>query len=55
MKDNILEEIKKFAFQKLSQNYNFCDYDHSLQKTTMKAEDRQGNGIIITFELKPSK
>lgn len=53
MKDNILEEIKEFAFHKLSQNYGFCSYSHNSTKTTMATDNRQGNEIIITFELKP--
>ena len=53
MKNEVLEEIKEFAKNKLNQSYGFCGVAEGDDCAWLNSSDQQGNDIKITIESEP--
>jgi hypothetical protein len=49
MKNEVLEEIKEFAKNKLMKTYGFCGSAEGDDMAMLNSSDRQGNEIKITI------
>lgn len=53
MDNLVLEEIKKFAIEKLQEHYGYCGCAESPEMAMINSDDKAGNDIKITIEAKP--
>lgn len=53
MKNAVLEDIKKYAAQRLQQQYGFVGIASGDDMAMLNSSDGQGNDIIIKIEAKP--
>lgn len=55
MNNQILDDIKKYAVARLNQSYGFCGVADGPALAILNSDDRTGNDILITIELKKSE
>lgn len=53
MKNAVLEDIKKYAMQRLQQSYGFVGVASGDTGAVLNSSDGKGNDILINIEEKP--
>ena len=53
MKNEVLDDIKKYAISKLNQAYGYCGSAEGDEMAMLNSEDREGNDISINITTKP--
>ena len=53
MNNTVLEDIKKYAAQRLQQAYGFVGIASGDNMALLNSTDQQGNDIVVKIEAKP--
>jgi hypothetical protein len=53
MKNEVLNDIKKYAARKLQEHYGICGVAECDEMAIINSDDKGGNNITIKIETKP--